>query len=80
MGACCSKPPGTQAQPGLSERDNVAALIRTENMTAEAMRKIVGPPAPLLKEITFAPILDDGPDDLEEEESTDKAEEDDKDK
>jgi hypothetical protein len=80
MGGCCSKPPGTQVQLGLSERDNVAALIRTENMTAETMRKIVGPPAPLLKEITFAPILDNGTDDLEEEESTEKAEEDHKSK
>jgi hypothetical protein len=36
-------------------------------MTVEAMRKVIGPPAPLLHEINFAAILDD----VNEEESTD---------
>jgi hypothetical protein len=70
MGGCCSRGAGGPGQPGPGERDNIASLIRTENITAEAMRKIVGPPAPLLKEIKFATIQDND-DDTDEDESTD---------
>ena len=54
MGACfsaCSK----EGQQG--EQD-VASLIKTENMSTEAMTKSAVPPAPLLKEINFAAIED----------------------
>jgi hypothetical protein len=71
MGGCCSRGAGGPGQPGPGERDNIASLIRTENITAEAMRKIVGPPAPLLKEIKFAAIEDNDDDDADEDESTD---------
>jgi hypothetical protein len=70
MGGCCSRGAGGPGQPGPGERDNIASLIRTENITAEAMRKIVGPPAPLLKEIKFGAIVDND-DDADEHESTD---------
>jgi hypothetical protein len=58
MGGCCSKAPDSTGL-GLTGREDIASLIRTENMTTEAMRKVIGPPAPLLKEISFATIVDD---------------------
>lgn len=39
--------------------DDVASLIKTENITAEVVGQHVVPPAPLLKEINFAAIDDD---------------------
>jgi hypothetical protein len=47
-------------------REDVTSLIRTENLTSEAVRKAIVPPAPLLKGISFAPIDGDGPSDDDE--------------
>jgi hypothetical protein len=58
MGACCSKAPDGN-EMGLTGRDDISSLIQTENMSTEAMRKTIGPPVPLLQEITFARINDD---------------------
>jgi hypothetical protein len=49
-------------------RDDATSLMRTENLTAEAMRQVAIPPTPLLKEISFAAIADGS------EESSDEAE------
>jgi hypothetical protein len=62
MGNCCPKGDGDAGAKG---RDDIASLIRTENLTTEAMRKSLVPPAPLLKDITFAAIID-GDDSSEE--------------
>jgi hypothetical protein len=72
MGVCaslCPRSPDSKADP-FSSRDDVTSLIRTENLTSEAIRKAIPPPAPLLKEISFAAIAMDEPEPEEEEESS----------
>lgn len=45
---------------------DISSLIKTDNMSTEAMMRSPVPPAPLLKEINFAAIADD---DLDGDES-----------
>jgi hypothetical protein len=45
---------------GLKLPNDSESLFRTENMTTEAMIRAQVPPAPLLKEINFAAINEDG--------------------
>jgi hypothetical protein len=56
---------------GLTGRDDISSLIQTENMSTEAMRKTIGPPVPLLQNISFARINDDDDDTDEAQSDTD---------
>lgn len=62
MGICSSLCNHTEASH-LVDNDDIASLIKAENLTAEVMGQALVPPAPLLKEINFAAIADGNSDD-----------------
>jgi hypothetical protein len=53
---CC---PNKGSVDGFANPEARAGLIRSENLTAEALLQTRIPPAPLLKDINFAAIADD---------------------
>lgn len=66
MGVCFSLCGGLD-RPESAGQGDAASLIKTDNMSTEAMMKSVVPPAPLLNEINFEAIGDDDGDDEDED-------------